>query len=209
MSRKQLTSKQHSFLEFLDGHIRSNKVWPTYREIVDYFGYRSPNSVTQNLQALAKKGYLTRDHSGYQLADLSLSPAERTGIPIRGVLTANGVNDSETEGAVTLRTVFPNLERLVGFRLAAPMSGSEADEGDVLLLSQDQVGNGELCVALHHGEISLCHHYRESDGSVRLERLTGGEPIRAIENGSVRVLGRYAGHLGRMGMLRSPELFSA
>ncbi len=40
MSRRQLTHKQHAFLEFLKAHVREQKVWPTYREIVDPFNYR-------------------------------------------------------------------------------------------------------------------------------------------------------------------------
>ena len=58
MSRRQLTSKQHAFLQYVRSYIRDNDVWPTYREIVDFFDFRSPNSVTQNLQALHKKGFL-------------------------------------------------------------------------------------------------------------------------------------------------------
>lgn len=69
MSRRHLTSKQHAFLEFLRDHIETRKIWPTYREIVDHFDYRSPNSVTQNLQALSRKGFLQRDRNGYQLVD--------------------------------------------------------------------------------------------------------------------------------------------
>ena len=65
MSRKHLTSKQHSFLQYLKDYVKENGVWPTYRELVDEFGYRSPNSVTQNLQALFKKGYLEKERRGW------------------------------------------------------------------------------------------------------------------------------------------------
>ena len=85
MSRKHLTSKQHSFLKYLKDYVKDNGVWPTYRELVDEFGYRSPNSVTQNLQALFKKGFLTRDDEGYQLSDMITTsiPLQTAGIPIR------------------------------------------------------------------------------------------------------------------------------
>jgi repressor LexA len=68
MSRKHLTAKQHSFLKFLSNYVREHGVWPTYREMVDQFDYRSPNSVTQNLNALYKKGFLVREDEGYQFA---------------------------------------------------------------------------------------------------------------------------------------------
>ena len=67
MSRRHLTHKQNEFLKFLQQYVREKEVWPTYREAVEHFGYRSPNSVTQNLRALLKKGYLERDQQGYRL----------------------------------------------------------------------------------------------------------------------------------------------
>ena len=42
MSRRPLTSKQHEFFQLLHQRTQESGVWPTYREIVDHFGYRSP-----------------------------------------------------------------------------------------------------------------------------------------------------------------------
>jgi repressor LexA len=85
MSRKKLTAKQHSFLQYIVESLHENGVWPTYRELVDHFDFRSPNSVTQNLQALHKKGYLRRDDSGYHLV---LPEQKAPGIPVRGITAA-------------------------------------------------------------------------------------------------------------------------
>ncbi|MCZ6676678.1 MAG: hypothetical protein O7E52_05440 [Candidatus Poribacteria bacterium] len=51
MSRKQLTAKQHSFYEFVVDYLRENSVWPTYREIIDQFGYRSPKPADRSYAA--------------------------------------------------------------------------------------------------------------------------------------------------------------
>jgi repressor LexA len=68
MTRRQLTPKQTAFFRYVQTFVdRNGGAWPTYRELVDYFGYRSPNSVTQNLQALVRKGVLERDGEGYRI----------------------------------------------------------------------------------------------------------------------------------------------
>ena len=81
MSRRKLTAKQHAFLEYIKSYVRENGIWPTYREIIEVFDYRSPNSVTQNLQALYKKNYLRRDQDGYHL--IAQNDEMSRGIPIR------------------------------------------------------------------------------------------------------------------------------
>jgi len=68
MDNVQLTSKQKKFLDYIITYRDENEIWPTYREIADRFGFKSPNSVTQNLQSLLKKGYLVKtDDNEYEL----------------------------------------------------------------------------------------------------------------------------------------------
>ena len=74
MSRRSLTPKQRDFLGYVRSFLKRNGEWPTYRDIIDHFDFRSPNSVTQNLQALFKKGYLKRDEFGYELVDRDPGP---------------------------------------------------------------------------------------------------------------------------------------
>ena len=57
-----------NFLDYIITYRDENEIWPTYREIADRFGFNSPNSVTQNLQSLLKKGYLVKtDDNEYEL----------------------------------------------------------------------------------------------------------------------------------------------
>lgn len=50
----KLTDKQLAFLQ----HIESCGGWTSFREIMDHFGFKSPNSVTQLLHAMQKKGLM-------------------------------------------------------------------------------------------------------------------------------------------------------
>lgn len=69
MNLKQPTKKQNDVLEFIKAHKRVNGTLPTYSEIMMHFGFKSPNSVTQNLSALQEKGLLLKDGDGYLLPD--------------------------------------------------------------------------------------------------------------------------------------------
>lgn len=210
MSRKHLTSKQHSFLTYLKDYVKENGVWPTYRELVDEFGYRSPNSVTQNLQALFKKGFLTRDEDeGYQLADMITSSvsAQSIGIPIQGIITA-GVLQEAVEanlGTITLETLFPKLDRMFAIRVSGQsMIGADINDGDYVLLIDDDIPNGGIGAVLYDGETSLKRIYHESDG-LRLEPANDDYPDVYIKPDifeEVKILGRYVGHVNRDGIYK-------
>jgi repressor LexA len=194
MSRRHLTSKQHDFLQYLHGHVRERKVWPTYREIVDHFGYRSPNSVTQNLQALAKKGYLRRDHNGYHLVDRA---ADEGAITVRGALRGGGLAASEAPERLSLATLLPDLSGIQALRLDDEASRTgELGEARYVLLSGDEVPAGDTAVVLYNDAVAL----RRVGLDGRLEDPAGlAPPLLAAE---ARVLGRYAGHAGAYGLVR-------
>ncbi len=204
MSRKQLTSKQHTFLQFLAEHVRKQKVWPTYREIVDEFGYRSPNSVTQNLQALAKKGYLTRDQNGYRLV------GQRTGVqpggfPIQGVIGDGVFEISLNIEEITLKDLYPDLDKTFAVRLDNQDVPDIADLDDgYLLLQEGTLGSGEVSAVLREGTVQLCRIHRR-EPLLCLQYLDGTEVQMA--EGSFTLLGHYVGHISRYGLFHAPGMF--
>lgn len=199
MSRRQLTAKQLAFLEFLAEHVRRTRVWPTYRQIVDRFGYRSPNSVTQNLQALEKKGYLVRDESGYRLRS-GPSPLPG-GFPVQGSISDGSFQVSLSAEEVTLRDLFPGLSDVCAIRLDQGVMGLDVDAGDYLLVG-DGFQDGEMAIALVDGQAAVCHVTR-ADGQVELQ-FPDGTSRNVADPDTVRFLGRYAGHINRSGLYRSP-----
>lgn len=205
MSRKKLTAKQHAFLQFVEAHIREAGIWPTYREIIDHFGYRSPNSVTQNLQALYKKHYLTRDQNGYHLAYAVTGPHE--GIPIRGIISAGRLQEAVEAhlGTITLDTLFPNLDRIFAIRVSGQsMKGADIQDGDYVLLIDDDIPNGGIGAVLYNGETSLKRIHYGPQG-LRLEPANDEYVdihIRPDVFEEVRILGRYVGHVNRHGIFK-------
>ncbi|MEM8487136.1 MAG: S24 family peptidase [Bacteroidota bacterium] len=209
MSRKHLTSKQHSFLKYLKDYVKDNGVWPTYRELVDEFGYRSPNSVTQNLQALFKKGFLVKEDEGYQLSDMMTTnmPAQMAGIPIRGIITAGLLQEAveANMGTITLETLFPKLDRMFAIRVSGQsMIGADINDGDYVLLIDDDIPNGGIGAVLYNGETSLKRIYQETEG-LRLEPANDDYPdvyIKPDVFEEVNILGRYIGHVNRDGIYK-------
>lgn len=67
-----LTERQNTAYEFIVGYAREHHTFPTLREIGAALGVASPNAVTKMVEALVRKGYLTRTPNvsrGLRLAD--------------------------------------------------------------------------------------------------------------------------------------------
>jgi repressor LexA len=64
MDKAQPTRKQVSFYDYICRYKSEYGIWPTYREIQSGLGYKSPNSVTQNIQSLIKRGWLRKEDAG-------------------------------------------------------------------------------------------------------------------------------------------------
>lgn len=185
MSRRQLTHKQHAFLEFLREHIETRKIWPTYREIVEHFDYRSPNSVTQNLQALSRKGFLLRDRNGYQLVDKS---GRDGSIDLVGTLRPGHIEGAEASARFSLADLNDALGSLRAIRVGPDVHATAQDlDGAtfVFVAQDDTIGEGDLALVLDGADLGL------------LEAGANGPP----EGDGVHVLGRYAGHAGPYGVV--------
>jgi len=212
MDHAQLTRKQKEFFDFILEYKNDHDVWPTYREIADRFNYRSPNSVTQNIQALLKKEYLARtDEDEYDLhprVRYLLREQEGPGIPVRGLIAAGYLQEAvETNlGRITLETVFPNLDRIFALRVSG-MSMKDAGifDGDFVLLMDTDVNEGDIGAVLYNGETSLKRIYKDENG-LRLEPANDEYEQIFIEPEifeEVRVIGKYVGHVNRNGIHRS------
>lgn len=189
MSRRQLTSKQHAFLGFLQDHLDEHYVWPTYREIVDHFAYRSPNSVTQNLQALSRKGFLERDRNGYRLVDHS----GRDGtIAVRGTVRPGRIDADGPSERLSLAALFSDLAGLHALRLDDGVGRglSDLDEAQYVLVDEGAVAEGDTAVVLDGDTVVLAR--MGAEGQLDTDDAGPG----------VVLVGRYAGHAGAYGIVR-------
>lgn len=211
MDNRQLTKKQLEFFNFIREYRLENGIWPTYREIADALDFRSPNSVTQNIKALMKKGYLVK--SGESEYDLPSHLADElqtdaAGIPVRGVIAAGYLQEAVEAnlGRITLETLFPGISRMFALRVSG-MSMKDAGiyDGDFVLLADDDLRDGDIGAVLYNGETSLKKVFFDRNG-LRLEPANDQYRNISIEPDifeEVRILGKYVGHVNRTGMYKA------
>jgi repressor LexA len=208
MDKVQLTRKQKEFLDYIVDYKNDHDVWPTYREIADAFNYKSPNSVTQNIQALLKKGYLVKgEDDEYDLHPdhEELLGVRKEGIEVRGVIAAGYLQEAVQAdlGKITLETLFPNLDQMFALRVSG-MSMKDAGiyDGDFVLLMDSDVQDGDIGAILYDGETSLKRIYYDKNG-LRLEPANEEYQTIHVEPDvfeEVRVIGKYIGHVNRSGI---------
>lgn len=217
MDKQQLTRKQRQFFDYIVSYRQNYEVWPTYREIADYFGYKSPNSVTQNIQALLRKGYLVKsEEEEYDLhPDLAgevFGEGEPTygGIPIKGIISAGYLQEAVEAnlGSITVDMLFPNLDRIFALRVSG-MSMKEVGiyDGDFVLLMDDDLDDGDIGAVLYQGETSLKKIYHDQNG-LRLEPANPEYQDITVEPDvfeEVRVIGKYVGHVNKNGIHKATK----
>ncbi|MEQ9090264.1 MAG: S24 family peptidase [Balneola sp.] len=214
MDNAHLTRKQQEFFNYIVEYKKEYDVWPTYREIAEHFDYRSPNSVTQNIQALLKKGFLIkRNDEEYDLPkekkkNLLEDYDDQDGIPIRGLIAAGYLQEAvEADlGKITLSSLFPNLDQLFALRVSGfSMKDVDIYDGDLVVLMDTDVKNGDIGAVLYNGETSLKKIYWDSNG-LRLEAANESYDDIIVEPDvfeEVRIIGKYIGHINRQGFQRA------
>lgn len=209
MDNAHLTRKQQEFFSYIVDYKKEHDVWPTYREIADFFGYRSPNSVTQNIQALLKKGFLVKKND----EEYDLPPSKKSvlsdefetqGIPIRGLIAAGYLQEAvEADlGNITMSTLFPNLDKLFALRVSGfSMKDADIYDGDFVLLMDTKLNSGDIGAVLYNGETTLKKVFWDDNG-LRLEAANEDYDDIMVSPDvfeEVRIIGKYIGHVNRQG----------
>jgi len=212
MDNAQLTRKQKEFFDYIIDYKKEYDVWPTYREIAEAFNYKSPNSVTQNIQALLKKGYLIKtDEDEYDIDpnyEENLGLKKSAGIPVHRLIAAGYLQEAvEADlGRITLETLFPNLENMFALRVSGmSMRNAGIYDGDFVLLMDSDIRDGDIGAVLYDGETSLKRIYYDKNG-LRLEPANEEYQDIIIEPDvfeEVRIIGKYIGHVNRTGIYKS------
>ena len=212
MDLVHLTRKQREFFDYIVEYKKEYDIWPTYREIADHFGFRSPNSVTQNIQALLKKGYLVKTNDEeYDLPPDKqdvLGEPEGTSIPIRGLIAAGYLQEAvEADlGHITMNTLFPNLDKLFALRVSGfSMKDANIYDGDFVLLMDTELNSGDIGAVLYNGETTLKKIFWDENG-LRLEAANEEYDDIYVSPDvfeEVRIIGKYIGHVNRQGFQRA------
>ncbi|MDP0496094.1 MAG: transcriptional repressor LexA [Verrucomicrobiota bacterium JB024] len=167
---KDLTTRQHEILGFIQLHFRQENFWPSIREIQTHFGFRSTNAVMGHLRALERKGYISRvagQARAFRVTydDGETPPegsAEVIDIPIYGHIAAGYPDGVETGGAIGRLQIDVDTAGVRRNRRAfalkvrgESMIGAGIFDGDIVIVEPGLPKHGDIVAALIDGETTL------------------------------------------------------
>jgi len=158
-----LTQRQQQIMEFLRSEHRRTGIMPSTREIQEHFGFASQTAAVSHLNALEKKGIITR-LAGKARALIFTDQIDReeiVDIPIYGMIPAGYGDDTEpvADGCLSVDTRSMGLARAAdAFALRVrgeSMIDAHILDGDHVVLEKKEPRNQDIVAALIDGETTL------------------------------------------------------
>lgn len=170
----KLTVRQREVLDFIEERMRIDGMPPTRAEIVEYFGFASPNAAQCHLRALAARGAIEL-RPGTARGIFPTSPRHnrpqpqvtRT-LPVIGRVAAGSpilaVENREDDIAVDTSRMHPRPD--YGLRVHGDsMTGVGILEGDLLLVHKSpEAAHGQIVVARINDEVTVKRLRRRGRG---------------------------------------------
>jgi len=193
----KLTERQREIYEFIREKIETRGYGPTVREIGTAFKIMSPNGVMCHLNALVKKGLITReDHQARAIrlvdhrppgAELPLMGAVAAGQPIQAIANEDRLNFGDLFGG-------PNHFALKV--RGQSMIEDHIDDGDYVVIRQQETAeNGARVVAMIDNEVTLKRFHRENNQVLLEPANSKMKPIVVDPKSDTRILGVLVGVL--------------
>ncbi|HPJ72529.1 MAG TPA: transcriptional repressor LexA [bacterium] len=195
---EELTPRQQEVLAFITEFINTRGYPPTQREIAGHLGINGTLAVMRHLQALEKKGYLTKSSGSSRGIVLAGHSSRAVSLPVVGTVRAGlpqpAIEDIEGYFAIDSARLPAGASFFLRVR-GDSMIGASILEGDLALIRpQPSAENREIVVALIDGEATLKRFFRERDKI----RLAAANPnyddiiVRQGE-GEVTIIGKVVG----------------
>lgn len=171
-----LTKRQKEILDHIESFIDDCGYAPSFEEIADHFGYSSLATVHEHLSNLERKGYIRKSYNESRSIEL-VEPESSTPVvelPLLGSVAAGlpieAVQNDETLG------VPPDMVRRGRDNYVLKVQGNsmideQIRDGDyIVVASQDTAEDGQMVVALVHGDSATVKKlYREPGNRIRLQ----------------------------------------
>ena len=213
-AKSALTQRQKEIFEFILSNIEQYGYPPSIPEIQERFSFKSPNAVSDHLEALEKKGYIARrPHKSRGIEVLIQPKLERNNnineeniaeVPIVGRISAGVpiLAEENLEGSLFVdKTIVRNPKGVFALRVQGEsMVNAGILDGDFVLVKQQPVAEqGEIVVALIENEATVKRFYKDRN-KIRLqpENDTMGPIIVDPQDSSVRIVGKVVGVVRRM-----------
>ena len=206
MKNLALTKRQGEILKFIILNKEKFGYPPSIPEIQEEFSFKSPNAVQDHLEALERKGYISRRaHKSRSIEILVHNESKKDNrnnaleIPIVGEISAGRpiLAQENIEGNIVIdRSIVKNSDGIFALRVKGDsMINAGILNGDYVITSQQQdAEQGDIVVALIEDEATVKRFYREGN-RIRLqpENDTMGPIIIKSDEGQIRIIGKIKG----------------
>ena len=168
---QELTSRQQEVLDFVCRFREEQGCPPSLREISDYIGTKGTATALAHLEALKRKGYISRRVGSRGIA-LTLKAGAPASVPIVGTVRAGQpeLAVEDIQGYVSIDPAWLKGEHNFLLRVKGDsMVEAGIYDGDLALIApQQSAENGQIVVAMIEGEATLKRFFRER-GCIRLQ----------------------------------------
>ena len=203
-----LTEKQENILEFIMEYINESGYPPSIREIGVQFGISSLRGVTVHLDALQRKGYITRSNTARAITVIghtgATSPNKSfTSIPVYAA-AAGPWSSVTNEGPLRYLPVSHEMIYKVPGAYAIEVKGDSmidahiCDGDTVIIRPQTEAENGDTVVCTLGEDAFIKTFRRNKDGSVSLISENPIYPPIDVTRDDSRVHGKVVGLIRHM-----------
>jgi repressor LexA len=162
MTNQLLTGKQKRFYDKLKSFVQRKKMAPTVQELMEICQLSSPRAVTQYLEALEKKGFISRkayEHRGIELREGQMFEPETITVPVIASAGCDNLGIFAEQNFDEYVCVDKNLlegkrkDNIVCIRaIGDSMEDAGIIEGDLVLVEMTEgVNENDLVVAVIDG----------------------------------------------------------
>ena len=171
IAMEELTEKQKEILEFIKKTMFKKGVSPTFREIMQFFGFKSIKTVQDHIKALKRKGYIKKDPNKSRsivLDDFSKALKDTIRVPILGQISAGKpiLAEENIEGYINLdKFLIKHSKDIFALKVKGDsMTGAGILDGDyVIVKKQPTVENGSIACILIDNEATVKRFYKKEN----------------------------------------------
>jgi len=216
MQNNVLTTRQQEILDFIINSIESQGFPPTIPEIQEEFSFKSPNGVNDHLEALKRKGYITRyPHKSRGIGIINHKEDSKKNnnpdvceIPVIGRIAAGEpiLAEENMEGTIFVDRAFikisnGQMDGVFALRIKGDsMKDAGILDGDyVIIRQQAQVNNGEIGAVLIDNEATIKRVFMEKN---RIRLQPENESMKPIfvdpKEKQISIIGKVKGVMRRI-----------
>ena len=191
---RPLTDRQAQVLRYITDYLTDHGYPPTQREIMKRFKIKSTKGVDRHLEALEKKGYLTRTRKGARALEVH-GLSQTRGIPVVGKVAAGRpiLAIENIEGTLALDRKMVRWKEAFFLKVKGDsMIEAGILNGDYVLVKPQPVAEDEdIVVAIMNGEATVKRFVRKEDRILLEAANPDYPPIEMTgKSGELRIIGK-------------------